>query len=96
MSDEIRSCQHCSKRFQVMTNGAGKKFCCKACQIEHNKAGASERWYKVYKEKRRRERLEAEMAKANKPESIAEVQRKAQAAGMSYGQYMLARQLGRI
>ena len=32
----------------------------------------------------------------NKPESLAEVQRKAREAGMSYGKYMLARQMGQI
>ncbi|MBQ8633168.1 MAG: hypothetical protein IJ420_06140 [Lachnospiraceae bacterium] len=96
MSDEIRNCKHCGKPFTVMKNGGGKKFCSKACQVEHNKAGAAERWRKVYKEKARQKRLEAEKAEANKPESLSEVQKKAQAAGMSYGKYMLALQMGRI
>ena len=96
MSDEIRSCKHCGKSFTVMKNGGGKKFCGKACQVEHNKAGAAERWRTVYKEKARQKRLEAEQAEANKPESLAEVQKKAQAAGMSYGKYMLALQMGQI
>lgn len=96
MSDEIRKCQHCGKPFTVMKNGGGKKFCSKICQVEHNKSGASERWYNVYKERRRRERLAAEQAKINKPESLDEVQRKAQAVGMSYGKYMLAKQMGQI
>lgn len=95
MSDEIRNCQHCGKPFTVMKNGGGKKFCSRACQIEHNKAGATERYHKA-KEKAKQKRLEEELAKANKPESLAEVQRKAQAAGMSYGKYMLAQQMGQI
>lgn len=96
MSDEIRNCKYCGKPFTVMKNGGGKKFCSKACQVEHNKAGASERWYSVYKERRRKERMAAEQAKVSKPESLDEVQKKAQAAGMSYGKYMLARQMGQI
>ena len=97
MSDEIRQCQHCGKPFTVMKNGGGKKFCNKACQIEHNKNGASERWYNVYKERQHKERLAAEQqAKANKSESLDEVQKKARAAGMSYGKYMLAKQMGQI
>ena len=96
MSDEIRNCLRCGKPFTVMKNGGGKKFCGKACQLEHNKAGATERWHKVYKERRRKERMAAEQEKKNRPESIAEIQRKARAAGLSYGQYMLQRQLGRI
>lgn len=96
MSDEIRNCKHCGKPFTVMKNGGGKKFCSKTCQVEANKAGATERWHNCYKERRQKERMAAELEKKNKPESLAEVQKKAQAAGLSYGQYMLQRQLGRI
>lgn len=100
MSDEIRSCQLCGKKFTVMKNGGGKKFCSKACQVDHNKATATERWHNVYKERARQKRMEAkqdvEKVKVSKPESLAEVQRKAQAAGMSYGKYMLAMRMGQI
>ena len=96
MSDEIRNCLRCGKPFTVMKNGGGKKFCGKTCQVEHNKAEATERWHKVYKERARKRRLAAKQEEVSKPESLEEVQRKAQAAGMSYGKYMLARQMGQI
>ena len=63
MSDVIRSCQLCGRPFTVMKNGGGKKFCSKECQIEHNKAGATERWHKVYKERARQKRLGIEQEK---------------------------------
>ena len=96
MSDEIRSCQQCGKPFTVMKNGGGKKFCSRDCQIEHNKEKATERWHNCYKERRRKERMAAEQEQKKKPESLAEVQRKAQAVGLSYGKYMQALRMGQI
>lgn len=94
MSDIIRTCKYCGKEFTVMKTG-GKKYCSKECQKEINKSLASERWYNSYKGKRRREREKKKETTPKKMESIAEIQRKARAAGMSYGKYVLAIEKGR-
>lgn len=94
MSDIIRKCKYCGKEFTVMKTG-GKKYCSKECQKEINKPLAAERWRNSYKEKRRREREKKKETIPGKMESIAEIQRKARAAGMSYGKYVLTMERGR-
>ncbi len=75
----MRLCDECG---QPLTDSA-KKYTryCDACKRKHKAAAAKKRaeYWKVRRE----------MAELEKPvKTIAEIQREAQAAGMSYGQYV--------
>ena len=94
MSGMIRKCLQCGKEFTVMQNGAGKKYCCKEHWREHAKADATLRWHNTYKPAR--EKKKAQAVPVRKADDIADIQRKARAAGMSYGKYVLAQQMGQI
>lgn len=95
MREEKRVCLECSKEFILLKDGAGKKYCCEACRIKCNKRKASERWHNVYKYAKQVKR-EPKIKPAKKTNNIAEIQRKAREAGMSYGKYMLEREMRRI
>lgn len=95
MKGEERVCLRCNKKFILLKDGAGKKFCSKFCQVQHNRELARIRYYNTGK-KRKRKKEEPVQQEQKTIETIAEVQRKAQAVGMSYGKYMLALQMGQI
>ncbi|MGN0506654.1 MAG: hypothetical protein ACI4FZ_08840 [Lachnospiraceae bacterium] len=81
-----RHCEFCGKDF--VTDRANRKYC-PECSYEVTKAqtkASAKRSRERAKEKKEEERL---AEKKPVSESIADVQRKAREAGMSYGKYVL-------
>lgn len=81
-------CEICGKIF--LTNRSINKTCSKECHYEREKRVKRSNYYK------QKERMEKELVPVvvkqpqKKIETLTEVQRKAQAMGMSYGKYMEA------
>lgn len=75
----MTSCPYCGKKFQK--SAPNKVYCSDRCGSRYRAQGESK---------------EAAEREARKPaESLVEVARKARAAGLTYGQYMAARAVGR-
>lgn len=84
-------CLICHKVF--LTNRHRQKTCSLECQAERMK----ELHKKNYANHKIRQRLKKEREEAQKKvETIAEIQRKARAMGISYGRYMELKQTGRL
>lgn len=83
-----KKCPICGKLFECSNS---KTICCgPECRCEREKQKRRE--YSSLSAARKRLQNE-KMQRANGEESLAEVNAKARAAGMSYGQYMLARRV---
>lgn len=76
----LAHCPYCGKKF--WKSSPNKQYCCD----EHGV---------LYRARRSKEEA-AEKEKKKPSESIADISKKARAAGLSYGQYMAARAVGRI
>lgn len=82
-----RHCEFCGKDF--VTDRANRKYC-PECSYEVTKAqtkASAKRCRERIKEQKKEEERLAEKKPVS--ESIEEIQRRARAAGMSYGQYVL-------
>lgn len=80
-------CVMCGKPFE---HGRSNKNCCSP-ECTYQKKLQNYREYNARLRKAEAEALNSPPRKARYVESLAEVNAKARAAGMSYGQYMLAR-----
>lgn len=86
-----KKCLACGKDFYDDSLGNGRKYCCEKCAND-----AKKQQMKKFRENQKEDKKETK--KENKKEtpiehsisgkSIAEVQREARAAGMSYGKYV--------
>ena len=76
----LTHCPYCGKKF--WRNSPNNQYCC----TEHGER---------YRAKRAKEDA-AERAAKKPAESIADISKKARAAGLTYGQYMAARAVGRL
>ena len=79
-----RLCLCCGKKFT--TTKENKTYCNEACRLKANVE--RQRMYGPgYREKKRKEKLQAEEVKQKKKDSLHEANAKALASGMSYGKY---------
>lgn len=76
----LAHCPYCGKKF--WKSSPNKQYCCDAHGV-------------LYRKKQAKEEA-AEREKKKPSESIADISKKARAAGLSYGQYMAARAVGRL
>lgn len=89
---ELKKCKHCGKKFEPKNQQ--QMYCCEQCRLTHKRTYDKEyhEQRKSYvKECRIRKQKEAEEAKRKKLANtmpLYEIQRLAESAGMSYGQYM--------
>lgn len=73
-------CPYCGQEF--WKNSPNKQYCCDQHGVLYRKKQAKEAF--------------AERAAKKPAESIADISKKARAAGLTYGQYMAARSVGRL
>lgn len=73
-------CLYCGQEF--WKNSPNKQYCCDQHGVLYRKKQAKEAF--------------AERAAKKPVESIADISKKARAAGLTYGQYMAARAVGRL
>ena len=78
-------CEECGAEFVPMY--VQQRFCCKECQWKSELRRRQEK-YPMVNARRREERRRKKQGRSF--ESIAEVQMKARAAGMTYGKYLAA------
>lgn len=84
-------CVLCGKPF--FAERGSKRYCGPECAQERKRQRSNE--YRQQEAARKRMESERQRLANLKEESIAEVNAKARAAGMSYGQYMLMQRVGR-
>lgn len=80
------TCEQCGQVFVKKTYN--QIYCCPACQRKGQRRKAKEDYYQEKCSKKSK-------AKKKKPPSLIEINKKARAAGMTYGQYM-AKEYGKL